>query len=237
MNKSDTKVALVTGAYRGLGLQTARELARLGYRVILTARSLDKAKAAAAELKAEGLAADPQRLDVTSEADIAALFASIEKQYGRLDVLVNNAAIFTRGESAVDKVAMGDVRDSLEANSIAALRLAQAALPLMRRQKYGRIVNVSSGMGQLSHMAADNFPYRISKTALNAVSFALADAVKKDGDIKVNAVCPGWVRTEMGGPDAHRSLEEGAKGIVDLCVLGPDGPSGGYFRDMNPLEL
>jgi len=210
---SNNPLAVVTGAYRGLGLETCRQLGTQGYTVILTTRREAEGRAAAEGLQAQGL-------DVRFHA------------FGRLNVLVNNAGIFpdaspgSWGSSAFG----GDleaVRRGLETNTLGPLRLCQILIPLMKGN--GRVVNVSSGMGQLSEMNGCCPGYRLSKTALNAVTRIFADELKDTG-VKVNSVCPGWVRTQMGGDQAPLSIEEGAKGIVWAATLSDDGPSGGFFR-------
>jgi NAD(P)-dependent dehydrogenase (short-subunit alcohol dehydrogenase family) len=233
-NKS---VAIVTGAYRGLGLETCRQLAAKGYAVVLTARREKEGRAAAEVLRREGLEVSFHLLDVKDEESIAGLVSFILDTFGRLDVLVNNAGIFPdptpgSGRDSVFDARLQTVRRGLETNTIGPLRLCQALIPLM--QGRGRVVNVSSGMGQLSEMNGCCPGYRLSKTALNAVTRIFADELRDTG-IKVNSVCPGWVRTDMGGPDATRSVEEGAAGIVWAATLPDDGPSGGFFRDGEPI--
>jgi NAD(P)-dependent dehydrogenase (short-subunit alcohol dehydrogenase family) len=229
---SDKPVAIVTGAYRGLGFETCRQLAQQGYRVVLAARKEPQGRGAAEVLREEGLDVIFHTLDVTSDASVQALAEFLEKTFGRLDVLVNNAGIFPdtapwTGESSIFNADLDTVRTGLETNTLGPLRLCQALIPLM--QGKGRVVNISSGMGQLSEMNGCCPGYRLSKTALNAVTRILAEELK-DTDIKVNSICPGWVRTEMGGQDAPLSIEEGAKGIVWAAVLPDEGPTGGFFR-------
>ncbi len=228
-----TPLAVVTGANRGLGLETCRQLAAKGVRVILTARSADKAEAAAGGLQAQGLDVRPQVLDVADAASVAALARYVTDAFGRLDILVNNAGVFADPLPPADGASVFNadidrIRSSMETNAYGALRVACALIPLMKGQ--GAVVNVSSGMGQLSEMNGCCPSYRLSKTALNAVTRILADELKHTG-VKVNSVCPGWVRTDMGGADAERSVEEGAAGIVWAACLQEDGPSGGFFRD------
>ncbi|WP_295392844.1 SDR family NAD(P)-dependent oxidoreductase [uncultured Thiodictyon sp.] len=233
---SEPSIAVVTGAYRGLGLETSRRLADLGYRVILTARQEAQGQAAAQSLANQGHAVSFHALDVTDESSIQAL-AEFIRGLGRLDVLVNNAGLFldpgpgTPGGSIFEAEAE-TVRRSIETNTLAPLRLCQVLIPLM--QGRGRVVNVSSGMGQLQEMNGGCPGYRLSKVALNAVTRIFADELRDTG-VKINSVCPGWARTAMGGADAPLSVEEGAAGIVWAATLPEDGPSGGFFRHGQPI--
>jgi NAD(P)-dependent dehydrogenase (short-subunit alcohol dehydrogenase family) len=230
-------VAVITGANRGLGLGTARELAKLGHHVVLTARTLEKAEAAAASLLGEGLSVEPEVLDVAEDESVRAFTARLRERYGRCDVLVNNAgAIFESSDDPSTPSAPSTLEISAEVvlralgtNTLGAYRLLQAILPLMNAAGRGRVVNVSSGMGALTDMGSDWPAYRISKTALSAVTCLFAHEAR--GDVKVNSVCPGWVRTEMGGPNATRSLDEGVRGIVLAATLGAEGPNGAFLRD------
>ena len=229
---SEQSVAIVTGAYRGLGFETCRQLAKLDYRVILTARKEAEGQAAAEILQREGLDVGFHYLDVTDDGSVQQLAEFVRSRYGRLDVLVNNAGIFPDpapwdGSSSVFDADMQSVRAGFETNTLGPLRLCQTLIPLMEEQ--GRVVNVSSGMGQLSEMNGCCPGYRLSKTALNAVTRIFYDELKDTG-IKINSICPGWVRTEMGGEEAPLSIEEGARGIVWAATLPADGPSGGFFR-------
>jgi NAD(P)-dependent dehydrogenase (short-subunit alcohol dehydrogenase family) len=235
---SKKPVALVTGAYRGLGLETCRQLAKAGYRIILTARKEQAGNAAAAQLQAAGLDVEFYPLDITKVDQVASLAEHISGTHGRLDVLVNNAGIFpdaAPGEAASSALQAdpASLLTGFETNTLAAFIVCQTLIPLMRGE--GRIVNVSSGMGQLSEMNGCCPAYRISKTALNAVTRIFADELKETG-IKINSVCPGWVRTEMGGEDAPLSVAEGAAGIVWAATLPDDGPSGGFFRHGEPID-
>jgi NAD(P)-dependent dehydrogenase (short-subunit alcohol dehydrogenase family) len=226
------RVALVSGANRGLGLEVARRLAEEGYRVVIGSRDPARGEEAAREL---GEGATACRLDVTDPKSIEDCIRTIGEQFGRLDVLVNNAGIEGGGwsTSATD-VDLDEVRDVLETNLFGAWKLTQAALPLMRKQGYGRIVNLSSGMGQLSDMGGHSPGYRVSKTGLNALTRMLASELAGE-NILVNSVCPGWVRTDMGGSGARRSVEQGADTPVWLATLPDGGPSGGFFRDREPI--
>lgn len=234
----DMPVAIVTGAYRGLGYETCRQLAERGYRVILTARREVQGKDAASALRAKGLAVDFHPLDVTSEDSMQQLAEYVRANDRRLEVLVNNAGIFpdpapNSGDSAATKADMETIRAGFETNTLGPLRLCQLLMPLMKSR--GRVVNVSSGMGQLSEMNGCCPGYRLSKTALNAVTRILADEWQAS-NVKINSVCPGWVKTEMGGEDAPLSIEEGAGGIIWAATLPDDGPSGGFFRHGEPID-
>jgi NAD(P)-dependent dehydrogenase (short-subunit alcohol dehydrogenase family) len=236
---TDRKIAVVTGANRGLGLETCRQLAQLGLTVILTSRDRAKGQAAVDELRAKRLDVTFHPLDVTDAQSIGQLREFIANEYGRIDVLVNNAGVFLDpiggSDASANSVFWADIdtlRTTMETNLYGALRMCQALIPLM--QGSGRVVNVSSGMGQLSEMNGGCPGYRFSKTALNALTRILADELQNTR-IKVNSVCPGWVRTDMGGPNATRSVEEGAATIVWLATLADDGPSGGFFRDKKPI--
>jgi NAD(P)-dependent dehydrogenase (short-subunit alcohol dehydrogenase family) len=230
-------VAVVTGAYRGLGLETCRQLAGQGYTVVLTARRDREGEGAASGLRAEGLDVRFSPLDVRDETSVLRLGDFLQATFGGLDVLVNNAGIFPdpgpgSGRDSVFDASLEAVRLAMETNALAPLRLCQVLIPLMRGR--GRVVNVSSGMGQLSDMNGCCPAYRLSKAALNAVTRILADELKGTG-VKVNSVCPGWVRTDMGGPQAPLPVEEGARGIVWAATLPEDGPSGGFFRHGEPI--
>jgi NAD(P)-dependent dehydrogenase (short-subunit alcohol dehydrogenase family) len=234
---TDSRIAVVTGAYRGLGLETCRQLAECSYRVVLTARREVEGRAAADGLAERGLDVRFRVLDVTDAASVQRLRDRLRDELGRIDCLVNNAGIFPdpapgSEASSIFQADLDTVRRGPETNALGALRVCQALIPLMEDK--GRVVNVSSGMGQLSEMNGCCPGYRLSKTALNAVTRILADELIGTG-VKVNAVCPGWVRTDMGGPDATLSVEEGARGIVWAATLPDDGPSGGFFRHREPI--
>lgn len=234
---SEHPIALVTGAYRGLGLETCRQLGARGYRIILTARRVAEGKAVEELLSARRLDVRFHPLDVTDEASIRALVDFVQTEYGRLDVLINNAGIFpdpdpVSSRSSIFEADLDSVRLGFETNTLGALRLCQLLIPLMGGK--GRVVNVSSGMGQLSDMNGCCPAYRLSKTALNAVTRIFADELRDSG-VKINSVCPGWVRTDMGGPQATLEVAEGARGIVWAATLADDGPTGGFFRHGEPI--
>jgi len=216
------KTVLVTGAYRGLGYQVARQLAARDWKVILTARRKDQGAEAAAKLKNASF----QQLDITDEA--SALRAA--KQVGNLDVLINNAAIIAETDQDILTIRPEVMASTIATNALGALRVSQAFLPHLLRSSGARIVNVSSGAGQLSDMGTWSPAYAASKTTLNAITCLLAAALK-DKRIAVNSVCPGWCRTEMGGSTAPRSVEEGAVGIVWLAADAPQEKTGLFWRD------
>ena len=229
---NERRVALVSGGNRGIGREVAGQLAALGYTVVIGSRDLARGKQVAEELGEDVTAL---QLDVTDAESIDRCIAAVGDEFGRLDVLVSSAGVTGGGwsTSAVD-IDLDEVRETLETNLFGAWRLTQAALPLIRRNGYGRIVNISSGMGQLSDMGGHSPSYRVSKTGLNALTRMLTAELGEE-NILVNSVCPGWVRTDMGGPNARRSVEEGAETPVWLATLPDDGPRGGFFRDREPI--
>jgi NAD(P)-dependent dehydrogenase (short-subunit alcohol dehydrogenase family) len=226
--------AIVTGGNRGLGLETCRQLAELGYQVILTSRDAEKGAEAAARLKKSAEKVGFFSLDITSDASIQDLYKFVTREYGTVHVLVNNAAVYLDEDLPILQLPLETLRLTLETNTASALRMCQAFLPLMIQQDFGRVVNVSSSMGQIDEMNDYGAAYRLSKLALNGLTLVLADAVRGK-NVLVNAVCPGWVRTDMGGPHATRSVEMGARSIVWAATLPDGGPNGGFFRDGHPL--
>jgi len=225
------RVAVVTGANRGIGLEICRQLAASGLNVVLTSRDAAKGKAACKTLTSAGLQVIYRRLDVTSVRAIRALAEFMQNEFGRIDVLVNNAGVMLdpRGTRFLDST-LATYHATFAVNVWGALAVTQALLPLMQKCRYGRIVNLSSGLGQFSGMGNSTTAYRMSKTALNALTCVVA-AETKGSNILVNAACPGWVRTDMGGAGAPRSVAQGADTPVWLATLTDGGPTGGYFRD------
>ena len=231
------KVALVSGGNRGLGLETCRQLAARDFLVYLGSRNIDAGIEAAKQIGRENVEA--VKLDVNSQASIDALAQHIEYGPGHLDVLINNAGIMIDGHdggpASICDADIDVIEKSLQTNTLGPIRLIRAMLPLMERVNDARIVNISSGMGQLADMGGRHPGYRISKTALNAVTRIFA-AELDPNKFRINAVCPGWVRTDMGGAEAELSVEEGVDTAVWL-VTSPDlRDSGGYYRKRKPID-
>ena len=216
------KTVLITGAYKGLGYEVARQLSKSGWQVILTARREKQGAAAAAKLKNARFLA----LDITEEASVT----RAAKQVSDLDVLINNAAIIADGDQDILSIRPEVVGQTIEVNALGALRVSQAFVPHLLKSSAGRIINVSSAAGQLSDMGTWSPAYSASKTALNAITCLLAAALKEKG-VAVNSVSPGWCRTDLGGPNAPRSVEEGAAGIVWLAADAPQDKTGLFWRD------
>lgn len=234
------KIALVTGANRGIGFETAKQLGKKGMTVLVGARDMNKANEAAQQLSEEEIEAKGVQLDVTNYDDIKSLVAQIEKDYGHLDVLVNNAGLI-QGESfqgdSTQTVSGNDLRETFNTNFFGVVDLTQALLPLIKKSEAGRIVNLSSVLASLSLHSDEQSPiygsrsmaYNASKTALNQFTIHLAASLKNT-NIKVNSAHPGWVKTELGGDAAPMSVRVGAKTSVDLATLDDDGPSGKYMH-------
>jgi NAD(P)-dependent dehydrogenase (short-subunit alcohol dehydrogenase family) len=225
-------IALVTGANRGIGRETARQLAERGYEVMVSARDDAKAREAA-----EAIGGRPLQLDVSEPASIERAAADVAEDPGSLDVLVNNAGIGSDfGVSGTDPD-FDALQRALDTNFFGAYRLTVALLPLLRRSEHARVVNVSSGMGGITEMGGWSPGYRVSKAALNAMTRILSTELDGDG-IKVNSACPGFVATDMGSQfGATKPVEDAAAGVVWLATLPDDGPSGGFFRDGKPIAF
>ena len=233
-----TPVAVITGGSRGLGFETARQFGILGYRLVLGAKDKKRLADAAQKLKEHGYDVHSKAVNMAAARSITS-FASWAGEFAPIDVLVNAAGILPESSGAnsgkgATVLGAGDkeVTDTLAVNSLGPWRLSKALAPHMASG--GRIVNVSSGMGGLTEMGSGYFGYRASKAALNVLTRTLAHELKPQG-IMVNSVCPGWVKTDMGGPGATRSAQDGASGIVWAATLQPGGPSGGFFRDGQPI--
>jgi NAD(P)-dependent dehydrogenase (short-subunit alcohol dehydrogenase family) len=232
--QSPQRTALVTGGNRGIGLETSRQLLAKGLHVVVGARHEAFGQEAAHELSR-----DPHKrgdvhhvvLDIASDASVKDAARALAAAGIDIDVLVNNAGIYPEGDtlSASDDV----WREAIETNFIGALRTCRAFVPAMVRRAYGRVVNVSSGYGSFGEGLEGPAPYSVTKAALDALTRKLAEDVR--GDVKVNAVCPGWVKTRMGGRSAPRPVEKGAETLVWLATLDESGPNGGFFRDKKPI--
>ncbi len=242
MHKDAGKIAFITGANRGIGFETARRLGEEGVTVILGARDKLKGEEAAEELKARGISAIPFLFDVDTLSDHDAIRKYIETNYGKLDILINNAGVLLENHAENDARTASSVpaellRKTFDTNFFNLISLTQTLLPLLKRSEAGRIVNLSSILASLTlHSDPKSsiydgklFAYDASKTALNAFTVHLAHELRHT-KIKVNSAHPGWVKTEMGGPDAPLDLQEGAKTSVELALLPGNGPTGGFYH-------
>ena len=235
------KIALVTGANKGIGFETAKQLAQQGITVIAGSRNETKGKASVQELIKLGLDVEFLKLDVDNDADLDAAYEYIDKKYGKLDILINNAGIQVEsnnwGENTVTNIGEQVLRETLDTNFFSVVKLTNKLLPLIKKSNAGRIVNLSSILGSLNLHAdpaspiydSKLFAYNASKTALNAYTIHLAHALKQTG-IKVNAAHPGWVKTDMGSDAAPMNVTDGAKTSVELALIDKDGPNGKYIH-------
>ena len=235
----EKKIALVTGANRGIGFETARQLGQKHVTVVVAARTLKSAEETAAKLKAEGIDAFPVKLDVTNAQDRETVAKTVSDRFGKLDILINNAGVGAQ-DGLVNKTVHTteeELQKIFGTNLFSVIAVTRAFLPLLKKSEAGRIVNLSSILGSLTLHADPNSPiasvktfaYDASKAALNAFTIHLADELKNT-KIKVNSAHPGWVKTEMGGEGAPMEIPEGAKTSVDLALLGPDGPNGRFIH-------
>ena len=244
VNGQTGKIALITGANKGIGLETARQLGKLGVTVLLGARDLQKGEQAAEVLRGIGVDARAVKLDVVNAADRAAVAEWIGEEFGRLDILVNNAGVMldSRVKNETSTTSRKLLLDTFETNFFAVVALTQALLPLLKKSAAGRIVNLSSILGSNTLHAtegspiyeAKTFAYDASKAALNSFTIHLAHELKGT-KVKVNSAHPGWVKTDMGGEGAMMEIVDGAKTSVELATLPEDGPTGGYFHMGEPL--
>ena len=224
------RTALVTGGNRGIGLEACRQLARAGMSVVLAARDPLRGQEAAQKLQDEGLDVIPEWLDVADSQSVKKCARRLKDAGTEVNVLVNNAGVYpTQGVFSVSEETF---EMALEVNTLGAFRTCHAFVPTMVQRGYGRVVNVSSGGGSFGE-GLGPAAYAVSKAALNALTVKIAQAIQ--GDLKINAMCPGWVKTDMGGSSAPRSPEEAVDTLVWLATLAEDGPNGGFFRDRNPI--
>lgn len=234
-----SRVAVVSGGNRGIGLEICRQLLAQGVSVVLGSRDAGAGNRAAvaleAEIKPPAAKIVGRQLDVVDPDSVKRCADFVTDHFGQCDILVNNAGIMTEPrDGSLLQTSPAVFREILDVNVMGAVMMCQAYVPLMKTMGYGRIVNLSSGLGQLERMGPGLPAYRISKTALNALTRTLAAELKADG-ILVNSVSPGWVKTEMGGNNADRSVEEGAETAVWLCLLPSTGPTGGFYRDRKAI--
>lgn len=230
---SDGTITLVTGGNRGIGLEVCRQLAAMGHTVLLGARDLGKGERAAAALAVQGLTVQPLALDVTDPASMAAAYEQVKAEHGRLDVLINNAAILIDADRRAIDLDMTTVQQTFITNVMGPWQMVQIFLPLLRRSAHPRVVNVSSEMGTIAEMSGADPSYSLSKAALNALNKLLAEDLRRDR-ILVNAICPGWVATDMGGPHAG-PVTAGARRVIWAALLPDDGPTGTFTRDGETL--
>lgn len=237
---SSRKVALVTGANRNIGFETARQLGQKSITVVIAARVLSSAEEAASKLQAEGIDAFPVKLDVTNAQDRQAVAKTLRERYGKLDILINNASVDARDGIFTPKTietSEEELQTVFATNLFGVIALTRSLLPLLKKSDAGRIVNVSSKLGSFASQTAPNseiaamkaFSYNASKTALNMFTIHLA-AELQGTNIKVNSAQPGWVKTELGGEYAPMEIPDGARTSVDLALIGPDGPSGRFLH-------
>ncbi|KAF3887273.1 MULTISPECIES: SDR family oxidoreductase [Nostocales] len=242
MQNQDKKIALVTGANKGLGFEISRQLAKTGLTVLIGARDENKGAESAEKLQAEGLDVQSIQINVTDISSVATAAKNIEERFGKLDVLVNNAGVLHDGGVNPSNLDVKVFKDTFETNVFGAFAVLQAMLPLIRKSHAGRIVNISSTLGSLTDTLDPNshyfqyrgLAYQSSKTALNAITVQFAKELA-DTPIKVNSACPGWVQTDMGSANAPGTVEEGADTPVWLATLPEDGPTGGFFNSRKPL--
>ena len=226
-------IIVVTGGNRGIGFEICRQLSDRGAQVVLTARKPEAGEQAVKKLAAQKLSARFHPLNVTDAESITGLRDFLLRNFGHLDVLINNAGVITDEEGSGLEVKLAAVQATLETNTLAPLHLAQTLVPLLKRSRAGRIVNMSSGMGALSDMEGGYAAYRISKAALNAVTGILAAELR--GTIAVNSMCPGWVKTDMGGANAERDVSQGADTAVWLALDAPQDLTGKFLRDRKAI--
>lgn len=236
MTQDDRKIALVTGATRGLGLETVRQLAAKGVRVLLGARNLEAGEAKAAKFRADGFDVQAIALDLDDAATVERAAKTIEAKYGRLDILINNAGIFLGGDGVTSSADFQAIQRTFNTNFLGTVMVTQAMLPLVKKSRQGRIVNVSSTIGSLAVSADPNsadpnhafLGYAASKAALNMMTVQLAHELRNTS-VKVNSICPGFVKTDMNNGEGAVTVEEGVTATMRYALLGEDGPSGGFF--------
>ena len=239
MSKHDNKVALITGANKGIGFEISRQLAAKGITVVAGARSEDSGRTASNRLRDAGMDVHFQLIDVTDEGSISSAVANIREKFNHLDILVNNAGIMVDDqEKTIIDLNLDTLTKTLVTNAFGPFLLCQTCIPQMKKNNYGRIVNIASTLGSLTNITDHESPYggveapayRISKTLLNAIT-ALFAKITRGSNILVNSACPGWVKTDIGGKHAPLSVAQGADTPVWLATLPDNDPTGGFFRE------
>ncbi|HHP7242233.1 MAG TPA: SDR family oxidoreductase [Cyclobacteriaceae bacterium] len=228
------KIVVVTGGNRGIGFEICKQLHALDFQVVLTSRDLKKGEEAAKSLSKKNNKVMYMNLDVSDVESITTFSNHMKELYGHVDVLVNNAGIFIDREAQLITVKLNKIKETLETNTYGPVLLIQQLLPLLTLSKDARIINMSSGLGAISEMAGGYPGYRLSKVALNAATLMMASELRNT-TVKVNAMCPGWVKSDMGGPGASRSLVEGADTAVWLATASGI-PNGKFFRDRKEID-
>ncbi|WP_121612617.1 SDR family NAD(P)-dependent oxidoreductase [Mesobacillus foraminis] len=226
----ELKVALVTGGNRGIGYELVKQLAMKNFKVILSSRNTETGHKAAQNLKESNLDVSHVVMDVDNQESIHQAAVEINKKYGRLDALINNAGVYLEESKKLVAMDHSILERTMTTNFFGAYHVIRSFIPLMEKQGYGRIINVSSEYGAMSEMSySGEGAYKLSKLALNGLTRLIAAEIK--GDIKINAVDPGWVSSDMGGPSAPRTPRQAAESILWLASVGPEGPNGEFFRD------
>jgi len=233
MDLHTRKIAIVTGANRGIGFETCRQLSELGITTILTSRDAEKGRKAVKELNSDSREVLFHQLDVADGESILALKKFVFDEFNRCDILVNNAGVFLDRGVKLLNLDEDTLQLTLRINFLGALKMCQEFLPMMQATGYGRVVNVSSSMGSISSLGGGSAAYKLSKLMMNGMTRVLAAEIG-EGNVKINTIAPGWVRTDMGGANAPRSLAQGADTIVWLATLPESGPSGGFYEDRAP---
>ncbi|MEW9674436.1 SDR family oxidoreductase [Ammoniphilus sp. 3BR4] len=231
----DIKVALVTGGNRGIGYELVKQLALKGFKVILASRDPEKGHKAIQKLRESNLDVSFVSIDVDNHESIRQASTTVNERYGRLDVLINNAGVYLDENKKLVAMDPSILQKTMATNFFGVYHVIRSFIPLMEKQGYGRILNVSSEYGAMSEMSHPGVgAYKLSKFALNGLTRLLAAEIH--GDIKINAVDPGWVSSDMGGPSAPRTPVQAAESILWLATIGPEGPNGGSFRDGKRIE-
>jgi NAD(P)-dependent dehydrogenase (short-subunit alcohol dehydrogenase family) len=231
----DNQVALVTGGNRGIGYELVRQLALKGFKVIMASRNPETGQVAAQKLKESNLDVSFVEMDVENQESISQAAIAVNEWYGRLDVLINNAGVYLDKNEKLLNMEPSILEGTLATNFFGAYHVIRSFIPLMEKRGYGRIINVSSEYGAMSDMSYPGVgAYKLSKFALNGLTRLVAAEIS--GDIKINAVDPGWVSSDMGGPSAPRTPKQAAQSILWLATIGPEGPNGGFFRDGKQID-